>query len=130
MTLQELKEHIFDTYSVEPDHPFKTDDVSCAFRHADNRKWFALTMNVPYRTLGIPRDGRVDIVNVKCDPVFVGSLRCRGGFRTAYHMNKDRWVTILLDGSADREEIIALLALSYDLTVGRARRRVKPHETL
>lgn len=26
MILQECKEHIFDIYSVEPDHPFKMDD--------------------------------------------------------------------------------------------------------
>ncbi len=36
MTVQELKKHIFDTYSVEPDHPFKMDDVSCVFRHTDS----------------------------------------------------------------------------------------------
>ena len=125
MTLQELKEHIFDTYSAEPDHPFKMDDVSCVFRHADNRKWFALTMNIPYRTLGIPRDGNVDILNIKCDPILIGSLRCKPGFCTVYHMNKDKWITILLDGSVDRDDIIPLLAMSYDLTANKARKRRK-----
>lgn len=41
MHLSELKEHIFDTYSVEPDHPFAMDDVSSVYRHSNNRKWFA-----------------------------------------------------------------------------------------
>ena len=31
MTLQDLKDHILDTYSVEPDHPFKMDDVVVCF---------------------------------------------------------------------------------------------------
>ena len=128
MTLHELKEHIFDTYSVEPDHPFKMDDVSCVFRHTDNRKWFALTMNIPYRTLGIQRDGNVDILNIKCDPILIGSLRGRPGFRTAYHMNKDKWITILLDGSAAQEDIIPLLTMSYDLTKKKIRKRGKQHE--
>ena len=128
MTVQELKEHIFDTYSVEPDHPFKMDDVSCVFRHTDNRKWFALTMNIPYRTLGIQRDGNVDILNIKCDPILIGSLRGRPGFRTAYHMNKDKWITILLDGSAAQEDIIPLLTMSYDLTKKKIRKRGKQHE--
>ena len=123
MTVQELKKHIFDTYSVEPDHPFKMDDVSCVFRHTDNRKWFALTMNIPYRTLGIQRDGNVDILNIKCDPILIGSLRGRPGFRTAYHMNKDKWLTILLDGSAAEEDIIPLLAMSYDLTKTKIRKQ-------
>ncbi|MCR4622922.1 MAG: MmcQ/YjbR family DNA-binding protein [Clostridiales bacterium] len=116
MTLHELTEYIFVTYSAEPEHPFKMDDVSSVFRHIGNRKWFALTMNVPYRTLGMAKDGRVDILNVKCDPILIGSLRFKPGFRPAYHMNKDKWITVLLDGSARRDEIEVLVAISYDLT--------------
>ncbi len=125
MNLRELKEYIFEIYSVEPDHPFAMDDVSCVFRHGDNRKWFALTMYIPYRTLGMSGDGNVDILNVKCDPLLTGSLREKNGFRPAYHMNKDKWITILLDGSADDGDILSLLAMSYDLTANRVKRRKK-----
>ena len=121
MNLQELTGYIFDEYSVEPDHPFPLDDVSCVFRHTDNRKWFALTMNIPYRTLGIPREGHVDILNIKCDPLVIGSLRGKPGFRPAYHMNKDKWITILLDGSAEKEDVTALLAMSYSMTASKIR---------
>ena len=96
-----LCELIFDAYSVELDHPFAMDDVSSVYRHTDNRKWFALTMRIPYRTLGISKDGDVDVLNIKCDPILIGSLRGRPGFLPAYHMNKDKWITILLDGSVD-----------------------------
>ncbi len=119
MTQRELTEYIFDIYSTEPDHPFRMDDVSCVFRHASNRKWFALTMSIPYRTLGIHKDGDVDILNVKCDPILIGSLRGKPGILPAYHMNKDKWVTLLLDGSAERSDIESLLALSYELTENR-----------
>ena len=116
MTKQEVTEYIFDTYSVEPDHPFPRDEESCVFRHCDSKKWFALMMRVPCRALGIAKDGQADILNVKCDPLLMGSLRGKPGFRPAYHMNKDKWITILLDGSAEREEITGLLVLSYELT--------------
>ena len=123
MTKEELTVYIFDEYSVEPDHPFPMDDVSSVFRHIDNRKWFALVMNVPYRTLGIAKDGDVDILNIKCDPLVIGSLRGKAGFLPAYHMNKDKWITILLDGSAEKEEIIPLLAMSYSMTASKIRKR-------
>ncbi len=123
MNLTELKEHIFDAYSVEPDHPFAMDDVTSVYRHSDNRKWFALTMRIPYRTLGISKDGDVDVLNIKCDPILIGSLRGRPGFYPAYHMNKDKWITILLDGSAAREDIVPLLGMSYELTACRSRKR-------
>ena len=121
MTRQELIDFIFDEYSVEPDYPFPRDDVSCVFRHFDNRKWFGIAMAVPYRTIGINREGNVDILNVKCDPIVMGSFRGKPGFRPAYHMNKDRWITILLDGSAEEKDITALLAMSYSMTAARTR---------
>ena len=121
MTRKELTKHILDTYGVEPDHPFPRDQVSCVFRHDSSKKWFALTMRVPCRTLGIPGEGSADILNVKCDPLLMGSLRGKPGFLPAYHMNKDKWLTVLLDGSADREEIVGLLALSYQLTAKKRR---------
>ena len=123
MTRQELIEFIFDEYSVEPDYPFPMDDVTCVFRDADNRKWFGIAMVVPYRTIGINRDGNVDILNIKCDPIMMGPLRGKAGFRPAYHMNKDKWITILLDGSAEKEDITALLAMSYGMTATKIRRR-------
>ena len=123
MTRQELTGYIFDEYSVEPDYPFPMDDVTCVFRHIDNRKWFGIAMAVPYRAVGVSRDGVVDILNVKCDPIMMGSLRGKPGFCPAYHMNKDKWITILLDGSAEKEDITALLAMSYGMTASKTGRR-------
>ena len=123
MTRQELIAYIFDEYSVEPDFPFRMDDVTCVFRHIDNRKWFGIAMVIPYRTIGINKPGDVDILNVKCDPVMMGSLRGKSGFCPAYHMNKDKWITILLDGSAGQEDIKALLAMSYSMTAMKLRRK-------
>ena len=123
MTRQELIDYIFDKYSVEPDFPFRMDDVTCVFRHIDNRKWFGIAMVIPYRTVGINKPGDVDILNVKCDPVMMGSLRGKSGFCPAYHMNKDKWITILLDGSAGQEDIKALLAISYSMTAVKLRRK-------
>lgn len=122
MTRKELEDYIFDEYSVEPDYPFRMDDVTCVFRHTDNRKWFGIAMIVPYRTVGINREGSVDILNIKCDPIVMGSLRGKPGFCPAYHMNKDKWITILLDGSAEKEDINALLAMSYNMTAAKIRR--------
>lgn len=125
MTRQELIRHIASVYGAEPEFPFPRDQVSCVFRHGNNRKWFALAMRLPYRTLGMNREGAVDILNIKCDPFLIGSLRGKPGFLPAYHMNKDKWLTVLLDGSAGREEITGLLALSYELTAVKAPKKRK-----
>ena len=72
---------------------------------------------IPKNRLGEYSDRIVDIVNIKCDPIMLGSLLEEKGFYPAYHMNKEHWITICLDGSVDDEKILSLIDISYDLTV-------------
>lgn len=74
--------------------------------------------------LGLSGDGTVDVLNVKCDPMLAGSLRQQDGFHPAYHMNKDKWLTARLDGSASDDEIKSLIDLSYELTAMKKRRKL------
>ncbi len=73
-------------------------------------------MSVAKEKLGICENGMIDILNVKCDPIMIGSLITENGFYPAYHMNKLNWITVALDGSADDEKIKFLLDMSFDLT--------------
>lgn len=91
------------------------------FRHSNNQKWFALIMDIPKGKLGLPGSDLLDVVNLKCDTILIGSLRCEPGFFPAYHMNKDSWITVALDGSVSDDKIKMLLDASYDATAPRAR---------
>ena len=46
-----MREEIFQDekkkYKVEPDYPFSTALTYPVLRHKDNRKWFALIMDIP-----------------------------------------------------------------------------------
>lgn len=75
--------------------------------------------------LGLDGEGFVDVMNVKCDPILVGSLRLKNGFLPAYHMNKDKWISILLDGSVSKEEIFPLIDESHSLVMPKAKKRSK-----
>lgn len=86
------------------------------FRHAGSRKWFAICMRVSARRLGRDSDETVEIMNVKADPLVIGSFHRKKGFYPAYHMNKTHWITILLDGEADREDVSMLIDMSFSLT--------------
>ena len=121
MTRQDLIRYVAETYGTDPEYPFPRDNVSCVFRHSGSRKWFALLMQVPLKTLGLRGEGAADILNIKCDPVLIGSLRGKPGFLPAYHMNKDKWITLMLGDIPDQEEITGLLALSYDLTAHKSK---------
>lgn len=106
-------------YGTEPEALWPRFPNHLALRHRENRRWYALLMEVPARALGLPGEGRVDILNVKCDPLLVGSLRQHPGILPAYHMNKERWISILLDGSVEGTSVFELLEMSHRLTQGR-----------
>ena len=114
MTKEELIRTVAERFSTEPEYPWA--DENFIFRHASNRKWFAVAMRVKYRRLGLEREGAADIVDVKCGPLLMDAYRRQPGILPGYHMNKDHWITILLDGSADDALIRELFELSYDLT--------------
>ncbi len=129
-----LREAVFslarDRYGAEPEYLFTKYPGYAVLRHP-NKKWFGVVMDLPRQKLGIPGAGMVDALNVKCDPVLSGSLRAQPGFLPAYHMNKESWITILLDGSVAPEQIGILLDISYDIvgtgpkkTSGRKRNAV------
>lgn len=117
MNFDELKKSICEIYSIEPDYPFKRDRVSTVFRHNSNNKWFALMMKIPKSKLGVNSDDIVDIINLKCDSIMIGSLLNEKGFYPAYHMNKEHWITICLDECVSDEKIISLVDFSYELTI-------------
>ena len=114
MNRQTLFKWVKKQYGTEPDYPWADDNA--VLRHKENNKWYGLVMKIDGRKLGLQSDEMVDVLNVKCDPMLGGSLRTRPGFYPAYHMNKEKWISIRLDGSVAEEEIRNLISLSYELT--------------
>ena len=123
MNREELEAYILNHYSTEPDYPWADTPRAAVFRHAGNRKWFALVMEVPRDKLGLLGTEKLDIVNFKCDPILIASLRGEPGIFPAYHMNKSSWITAALDGSVQTETIELLLDVSYELTKPKIRRK-------
>jgi len=115
MNRQALIDRISDTFCVEPDYLWSKSSDAAVFRHAVSQKWFGLLMSVSPQSLRIPGDARIDILNVKCDPLLNGSLRQRPGFFPAYHMNKELWISIILNEVSD-DDVMELVCSSYDLT--------------
>jgi len=112
---------IKERYRTRPDHLWAKFPEYAVFRHQDNGKWYALFMNVQRKKLGLSGDGRVDVVNVKSRPEIVGSLRMKEGILPAYHMNKEHWLSVLLDTTVPEKLVSELISDSFELTSGRMR---------
>ena len=119
MNKNKLEEYITLTYGTNAEHPWGKYPSYSVFRHQNNNKWFALIMSVAKEKLGICENGVIDILNVKCDPIMIGSLITENGFYPAYHMNKEKWVSAILNGTIPQEELFSLLRQSFALTKGK-----------
>lgn len=107
---------IEEKYSVEPEYLWQSAPSFAVFRHDINKKWFAVIMTITKDKLGLDSTEEINVVNLKCDPLFMGSVLNETGIFPAYHMNKAHWISVVLDGSVEKEKLEWLLDLSFDLT--------------
>ena len=111
---QEIINYISKKYREKPEFLWKKYPTFCVFRHKSNRKWFAIIMRVPRSVLKLSGDGAVDIINVKTDNIdFAHGVR---GILPAYHMNKNNWISVLLDGTLSNQNVQKLIEMSFKLT--------------
>lgn len=94
---------------VYEDYPFH-DDNWCVMRHKGNCKVFAWIF---YRNEQV-------WVNLKCDPAWRDFWRSTfEAVVPAYHLNKEHWNSLILDGTIPAEDVKRMIAESYDLTKGK-----------
>lgn len=122
MYREKLDKHIADTYGTSAEYMWEKYPTFAVYRHQNSKKWFAVIMDIPKNKLSLDSSELVSVVNLKCDPLLIGSLLLEDGFHRAYHMNKDKWISVRLDGSVDFEKLKWLLDLSFELTAPKLKR--------
>ena len=118
MNREEFQNFIEERYSILPEYPWASSPTFAVFRHENNKKWFAVIMNITKDKLGLDSTEKIDVVNLKCDPLM--NVTTETGIFPAYHMSKTHWISVLLDGSVDEDKIKWLLDLSFELTGKRS----------
>lgn len=111
-------DYVKNQYGTEPEYLWDSSPESAVFRHR-NGKWYGLVMKIHKSRLGIePEEGESDeeifILNVKCEPLIVDFMTRSKGFYHGYHMNKENWLTIMLDGTVDKGSILQFIDKSYE----------------
>ncbi len=76
------------TYGSKPEYLWAKYPEYAVLRHRDNNKWYAIIVNVSKNKIGLDGTEEVDIMDLKCEPEMIGSLRMTEGIFAGYHMNK------------------------------------------
>lgn len=107
-----LADYIHEKYNVNPEFLWEKFKGYGIFRNKNNKKWFAIIMNLDKSKLGSGH-GEVEVLNIKLDSEKVKNLLGKRGFYKAYHMNSNNWITIILNEEIDDKIIFNLLDESY-----------------
>lgn len=108
---QEAIEYCLTLENTYEDYPFH-DSNWAVIRHGMNKKMFACIFE---------RQGYIWI-NVKGEPELLDLHRqMYTAVVPAFHMNKEHWNSIILDGTVAEEEICAMIVHSYMLTKPKIR---------
>lgn len=86
------------------------------FRNSITKKWYALIMNIEKRKIEKGSMGKVEILNLKLPEAKISSLLEETGFYPAYHMNKQKWISILLNDSITDDFVMEYVKESHSFT--------------
>ena len=115
-----MKENIIkfikETYGVSSEYLWASTPENAIFRNPHNGKWFAVLIgNLPKSKLGVNSTDKVNVLNLKCDPMLSYSFIDNQRIFKGYHMNKEHWISVLLNNSVPMEEVKMLIDMSYEI---------------
>lgn len=85
------------------------------WRRSDTKKWYALLMKISKRKLGLDSDELVTITDFRLTDKQREQLIDNQTYFPGYHMNKQHWFTVILDGSVPDADLLKFLQTSYEL---------------
>lgn len=88
---------------------------NAVWRRKDNRKWYGILAVVPRNKLGLDSAEKAEIMDLRFRPEDKEKTLDGQKYFPGWHMNKNRWYTLILDGSVPTEEIFCRIEESYRL---------------
>ncbi len=114
--IEKILKYVLEKYGTKPEYLWKKFPDTFALRNNDTKKWYGVSMKVKRSVLSDGAEGDVMILDLKCEPAFKDLLiLSRKGFYPAYHMNKEHWVTVILDGTVEENGIYPIIDEAYAL---------------
>ena len=93
---------------------FPTDAV---LRNKINNKWYAVILTINENKLVTNTDNLITIIDLRCDNKKINEIVDNKNIFRGYHMNKNNWITIKIDGSIPTKEICNMIDESYKISL-------------
>ena len=119
---------IKEKYGESPDFPFTDSKYKHlgVFRYQENQKWYGLVMNINKSVFGEEyKDEYVDVINVRIDENKRDFIINNKNIFPSYHMNKQKWISILLDESLSDLEVMNYIDYSRNFMIDKSSKKRK-----
>ncbi len=116
ITREDIFKYVKENFNTEPDYPWARTPTNAILRHKTSRKWYGAIVNIPKSKLGIGGNEEINALLLKSDPPLIALMVGQKGIYPAYHMNKEHWLTIVLETEVNIEDVFKLINISYEIT--------------
>jgi predicted DNA-binding protein (MmcQ/YjbR family) len=110
-----LIEYVKNTYGDELEFLWQKFPDNAVWRRKDNNKWYGAILTVQGTKIGLKTNQIVEIIDLRMNPENKNEILSKENYYPGWHMNKNSWYTIVLDGSVPNDELIGCLNESYEL---------------
>ena len=115
MKRNDLIKYLQQEYICDIDYPWEKYPDYVVIRRRDNQKWFAGIFTITGHKVGLDTNEPIDVVNLKCESDLIPTLIRESGIYSAYHMNKQHWISVDIERYEDIEKLKMLVDMSYRL---------------
>lgn len=112
-TAQDIIEYAKNKYGDELEFLWKNSPDCAILRQKDSQKWYAILMKITKDKLNLDCNDEAEVMNIRVEINITSDIRDYKKYFPAYHMNKNSWITILLDECSFDAELKGLLDKSY-----------------
>lgn len=114
---KEIIKYIKEKYDDDLEFLWKKFDDNAVWRNKKNNKWYGALLIVAENKIGIDSDKLIEIIDLRYQKEDIKNFINNETIFPGYHMNKDNWITIKLDGSLETKKIIELIDNSYKISL-------------
>ena len=115
MNRNDLIKYLQQEYICDMDYPWEKYPEYIVIRRRDNQKWFAGIFTIRGQKVGLDTNEALDVVNLKCDLDLIPNLIRESGIFSAYHMNKQHWISVDIEWYEDIEKLKLIVDMIYRL---------------
>ncbi len=114
---QELIKYVKEKYQDDLEFLWEKFSKNAIWRNKTNQKWYGILLTIPSEKLGLEKQGEIEILDIRCPQENIVKVIDNHSIFPGYHMNKNHWITILLNDSITTEEIKKYMDQSYQISL-------------